>query len=71
MLFFEIILFNYRYIIEDFMGVDRYMVDIKVEICLEKDKFCMIFKEIIKDLYFFKFGCDWFFGFFCKFMIYL
>lgn len=51
------------------MGADRYMVDIKVEICLEKDKPCMISKEITKDLYLPKLGCDWSLGFSRKFMI--
>uniref|UniRef100_K1PXP9 Uncharacterized protein n=1 Tax=Magallana gigas TaxID=29159 RepID=K1PXP9_MAGGI len=52
-----------EYTIEDLMGADRYMVDIKVEICLEKDKPCMISKEITKDLYLPKLGCDWSLGF--------
>lgn len=65
----EIISSNYRYTIEDLMGADRYMVDIKVEICLEKDKPCMISKEITKDLYLPKLGCDWSLGFSREFMI--
>lgn len=65
----EIISSNYRYTIEDLMGADRYMVDIKVEICLEKDKPCMISKEITKDLYLPKLGCDWSLDFSRKFMV--
>lgn len=30
-----------RYSIEDFIGDVKYMVNMKVEVCLEKDKFCI------------------------------
>lgn len=55
-----------RYSIEDFVGDIKYMVNMKVEVCLEKDKFCIFLQDIVKDFYFFKIGCDWFFDFLSK-----
>lgn len=48
-----------RYSIEDFVGDAKYMVNMKVEVCLEKDKPCILSQDIVKDLYLPKIGCDW------------
>lgn len=48
-----------RYSIEDLMGDAKYMVNMKVEVCLEKDKPCILSQDIVKDLYLPKIGCDW------------
>ena len=44
---------------EDLVGEAKYLVNMKVEVCLEKDKPCMISRDIAKDLYLPKPGCDW------------
>lgn len=48
-----------RYSIEDLVGDTKYMVNMKVEVCLEKDKPCILSQDIVKDLYLPKIGCDW------------
>lgn len=48
-----------RYSIEDLVGDAKYMVNMKVEVCLEKDKPCILSQDIVKDLYLPKIGCDW------------
>lgn len=60
---------HYRYIIEDLVGEAKYIVNIKVEVCLEKDKPCIISEDIAKDLYLPKLGCDWSLDFSSKLMI--
>lgn len=41
----------------------------KVEVCLEYGKFCMIFYDIVKDLYLLKIGCDWLLNYFGVFLM--
>lgn len=55
-----------RYSIEDFVGDAKYMVNMKVEVCLEKDSPCILSQDIVKDLYLPKIGCDWSFDFSSK-----
>lgn len=56
-----------RYIIEEFEV--KYFVNMKVEVCLEYGKFCLIFYDIVKNLYLLKIGCDWLFNYFGVFLL--
>ena len=53
---------------EDLVGEAKYLVNMKVEVCLEKDQPCMISQDIAKDLYLPKPGCDWSLDFSSEFM---
>lgn len=50
-----------RYSVEDLET--KYLVNMKVEICLEHGKPCMISQDVAKDVYLPKIGCDWSFDF--------
>lgn len=58
-LLFHACRFCYRYSVEDLVGDAKYMVNMKVEVCLEKDKPCILSQDIAKDLNLPKTGCDW------------
>lgn len=42
------------------------MINVKLEVCLESGQLCLIFYDIVKDLYFLKIGCDWLLDFLSK-----
>lgn len=44
---------------EDLKGDAKYIVNMKVEVCLESDKPCLFSQDVAKDLYLPKIGCDW------------
>lgn len=50
-----------RYTIEELEV--KYLVNMKVEVCLEHGKPCLISYDIAKNLYLPKIGCDWSFNY--------
>lgn len=49
----------YRYSVVDLAGDAKYMINAKLEVCLENGQPCLISHDIAKDLYLPKIGCDW------------
>lgn len=49
----------YRYSVVDLAGDAKYMINAKLEVCLESGQPCLISHDIAKDLYLPKIGCDW------------
>ncbi|XP_062593831.1 uncharacterized protein LOC134255325, partial [Saccostrea cucullata] len=48
-----------QYSVEDLVGYARYLVNMKVEVCLEKNNPCVFSQDIAKDLYLPKLECNW------------
>lgn len=48
-----------RYSVVDLAGDAKYMINAKLEVCLESGQPCLISHDIAKDLYLPKIGCDW------------
>ncbi|XP_062579219.1 uncharacterized protein LOC134241150, partial [Saccostrea cucullata] len=48
-----------EYSIEDLVGYTKYLVNMKVEVCLERNKPCIFSQNIAKDMYLPKIECNW------------
>ena len=49
----------YRYSISDFLDEKKYVVNVKITVCLELSGPCLVKWDVFNDMYLPKLGCDW------------